>query len=596
VGTERGTLRQYLSLRHGPTRWVLFLAAAVLGFTLVRLLWLDTIVYRDEAAGGYVGMLWSRGLPPYVNCLDNKTPIFYGIYLIHIKLFGNNIIPVRLFNDLLFVVSLLAVYRIALPWFGARAAVLALLLYGFALNMPIFDGQLAIADSLSMPFLVFSFLFCTRYINRDGEGAKADAFLAGLFLSVAVLIHPVRLVGIIPLAYALSYGFLRLRRANTGFLQSSARFIPHVSAAVLGFALPAAGVLLELLREGALDDALAVAQRNAATHRVINPDVTFGHYFMIIVEGLPIWVMAFIGSLVLLRRAGYRAGFVFASLIPTLLVILYLTPRFGHRFQAILPMAAIAGGLAVDHLISLYSRRRRRNYVGTFLRATALSGLIGIVLLTVVPSIWLQAKHFPNYNIHWQFIDWDWAFAESYDQQLTIANYLKEHAKPEDRILLHGWFPELYWLSGYQAPSIFVYSYRGPGVDISDDEYNKLVQGVKTGEFAYVGFLDWSSDEVIDAVRSRYSLETTIGSGRYRFLLYSNPTPPEPVAGTRPSFLLASNSSSTWNCSTSGSSWADRIQVAFEGQDCHGSFCLHYRFQGRLGEELTETSVTLSTD
>ena len=532
--TERGTLRQYLSLRHGPTRWVLFLAAAVLGFTLVRLLWLNTLLAIDEASGGYIAMQWLHGFPPYENSLDNKGPLYYGIYLLSIKLFGNNIIPVRLFGDSLFALSLLAVFRIGQMWFGARAGVLAVLLYGFAANVPILEGQLAVADSLSMPFLVLSLYFCVRHMSLSGQDSLKNPFFAGLFLAAASLIHPLRVLGIIPLAYALLYRFVRLRHEKGSLPHPSTRLTSHAAAAGLGIGLPSAAILLELYREGAVDDLLRVFRERAPSYVAINPDVTFGHYFMIIVEGLPIWVAASIGVLILLGRLDYRAGFIFAALVPPLLLILGLPPRFGHKFQAILPMAAIAGGLAVDHLISLYSRRRPRNYVKTLLRTTALSGLMGIILLAVIPSVWLQAKHFPNYNIHWQFVDWDWAFFSSSDQQLAVADYLKEHAAPGDPILLHGPFPDIYWLSGHRAPSIYVWSYRGPGVDIPDDEYNKLVEEVKSGEFAYVGFLNWPSDEVIDAVRSRYSLETTIGNVRYEFQLYSKPTPAEPVVGTRP--------------------------------------------------------------
>jgi len=510
------------------------LVAAVLGFTVIRLLWIDTILTIDEAIPGYIAMQWLHGFPPYENSLDNKGPLCYGIYLLSIKLFGNTIMPVRLFSDSLFALSLLAVFRIGQMWFGARAAVLALLLYGFAANVPILEGPLAVPDSLSMPFLVLSFYFCVCHMNLSGQDSLKNPFFAGLFLAVALLIHPVRVLGIIPLAYALLYRFVGLRREKRNLPHPSARLASHAAAAGLGIGLPSAAIFLELYREGVLDDLLRVCRGAGPSYLAMNTDVPLGHYFMTVVQGLPIWVAASIGVLILLGRLDYRAGFTFAALVPPLFLICGLPPRYGHKFQAILPMAAIAGGLALDHLTSLYSRRRPRNYVKALLRATALSGLIGIVLLAIIPSVWLQAKHFPNYNIHWRFVDWDWAFFRSSDQQRAVAYYLKEHAQRSDPILLHGAFMDIYWLSGRGAPSVYVSSYRYPGVVIPDDEYNKLVEGVKTGQFAYVGFLDWPPDEVIDAVPSRYSLETTVGDSRYHFLLYSRRTLSDPLVTNCP--------------------------------------------------------------
>ena len=104
----------------------------VLVFTmlLVRLLWLQTTISRDEGGFGIIGMMWLRGvLPTY--WLNVHGPMLYLFYSSSIALFGNTIIPIRLLNDSLFVFSCILVYMLSAEWFGKRIGALSVFFLDF---------------------------------------------------------------------------------------------------------------------------------------------------------------------------------------------------------------------------------------------------------------------------------------------------------------------------------------------------------------------------------------------------------------------------------------------------------------------------------
>ena len=499
------------------------IAALVLALTLPRLLWLNTILTNDEAVGGYAAMLWDRGLPPYEGTIDNKGLFYYGIYLVNIKLFGNTVIPDRLLADSLFALSLLALYGLARPLYGRRAALLAMLLYGFASSAPILDGHLATADPLSMPFTVLSLFFCVRYMTSKGDG-HSDSFLAGLFLGIAALIHPLRLVGIIPLGYALSRrSLVELSGSHARLRQGLGRPLRHALLAALGLAIPACVALFMLWHQGAADDVAEAVSFSTSTYGDV-PDVPFGHYFMIAVEALPVWLAGAFAIPLLFRSPDHRLGFVLAALLPPLLVIVGLPPRYGHKFLALLPMVAVVGAVALASLLTWGCTMRSQPDVSVRVRAASLCAVAMILWLGTISSLWLQAKHFPDYNIHWGFVNWDWASFGSYDQQEAIAQYIKTHSQASEPIFVHDNFPHIYWLSGRRAPTKNLTTYRLPGIYIPDSEYQRLVEQISNQEFAYIGLHHWPPDEIMDSVRRNYLPVAAFEDDGYRFFIYARPT------------------------------------------------------------------------
>ena len=174
---------KFVFLKNWSKSKLILISIIVVSF-IVRILWLLTPVVRDEGAVGYVAMVWAKGILPYQAPMAGvNPPLAYLMYLIPSVFFGNNIIPIRILNDALFMVSIIAIYLIAKDWFGQRTGLLSAALYGIFMSAPIFETHLAIPSSLALPFAVFSvYSLNVWFKNRKSHYYLLPAFLCPLQL------------------------------------------------------------------------------------------------------------------------------------------------------------------------------------------------------------------------------------------------------------------------------------------------------------------------------------------------------------------------------------------------------------------------------
>src|SRR5436853_4771460 len=160
--------------------WIFLLAF------FLRMIWLETVVARDEGTAGYIAMVWLQGHPPYSPPMSaDSPPMAYLIYMASIVPFGNTIIPVRVINDALFLLSVPAIYIIAKRWYSQGVASISAFFYAVFMNAPIFETQLAIPSSLGVSFMVFSVFLYSRY---QSKGSTVALLLSGILSSIASLI------------------------------------------------------------------------------------------------------------------------------------------------------------------------------------------------------------------------------------------------------------------------------------------------------------------------------------------------------------------------------------------------------------------------
>ncbi len=475
---------------------------------VLRMLWLKTLIQRDEGGAGYIAMLWSQGYLPYVHSLDNKPPLHYFIYLVSVYLFGNTIIPIRIFNNILFLVSIVILYLIAKDWYSKRVAILSAFIYGVFMNAPIFEGQLALSYSFSAPFVVFSIYFCNRFLKHD-EG-KNRLFMSGMFMSASALILHLQAVGIFLLLLMVLSSKKASSKGSTQKIFTKDKAI-ELSVLAVGISVPIIITALYFWSYGALDDLIdCLFFRLFRINFFGRADVSFGHKFLIIVEGLPLWLLSIFGCIKCILRSKMYDRFLlvwillftFAASIP---------PHFGRRYSLIIGPASILSGIALSSILANFKLISVRNFLRNYERNTSSLFIIVVVVLSFASSIALQTKQYPNYNIDWEFIWWYYADMQSYDQQIELANYLKSHA-PNEQILVHGWDPQTYWLSGHRAPSIHVYT-ADMGLDIQEEEFNEIVERIKRGDFGYIVIFPTlhGQDLITDSTYQNYFHVKTIG-------------------------------------------------------------------------------------
>jgi len=457
-----------------------YLLIGILLFSLVlRLLWLKTLIQRDEGGAGYIAMLWSQGYLPYVHSLDNKPPLHYFIYLIFISLFGNTIIPIRIFNNILFLVSIIILYLIAKNWYGKKVAIFSAFVYGIFMNVPIFEGQLALSESLSVPFVIFAVYFCNQFTNSN---VRKNLLISGLLISASVLILHIQVVGIIILLLMVLFS---KKTSSNGVAQHNFRKdkIIEISILAIGISIPILIAISYFWSHAALDDLVECLYYRLFTAYLVHPDVTFGYKFLIIIEGLPLWLLSIFGCGKCILRSNKNDRFLMIWML-LFLGVAVIPPHFGHHYSLVIAPASILSGIALSSVLANIKLKSIRKFSRSYREYVPNLFMIIIVILSFVPSIVLQAKQYPNYNIDWSFIRWSYADMPSYDQQIELANFLKSHA-PNEQILVHGWDPQTYWLSGHRAPSIHVYT-ADMGLDIPEEEFNEIVERIKRGEFKYI--------------------------------------------------------------------------------------------------------------
>ncbi len=464
----------------------IFLVIGIVLIFLVRMLWLETTISRDEGAFGFIGMMWSRGVLP-THWLDIQGPMTYGIYAITISMFGNSIVAIRLLNSIFMVVSCIALYLITLDIFGKKTAIFTLLFYGVALNVAVFEAMTALTEPLSAPFMLLSIFFCYRYCKNPN---KLALFLSGFLMSVAVLIRAINLVGFLVLFVILFQRADALKRS----------FSKELLWVLSGTLVPLFALISYFGINGDLSGLFALYERSfgfSATIHVFQ-DVPLLIKELFVIEGLPLWVFSIIG-LAAVAKLHKQTNFPLLFWAGIYLVVSLIPPTFGHRMILLLSIASVFAGVGLfsaekwikRHVVFGEKSARRTNWFSTLLITVTLVALF-------IPVVNFQKLQYPQ--LSFQYGDTSWSYADSdYRTQTAVSKYLISNTSPEDRIFVHGWAAEIYWLSGKPAPTKYVWSLSY----LPETEYENLVGLISKCDFKYIVVFSPTFDDLFD--RAEYS-------------------------------------------------------------------------------------------
>jgi len=471
-----------------------FLIGIVVLSLVLRLLWLNVVIGGDEGLFGYDAMLWSQGYLPYVySASGSQMPLLYVLFLIQIHFFGNTIIPVRMLNNILFLISIVILYCIAKDWYDKRVGLIAALFYGIFMNAPVFEAQQAMSEPLSVPFVIFSIYFCSRYIEN---GRKRTLFISGMAISAASLIRQTQALGIFLLLFMIILGKRKHFRKRSEIKQSFIRvLVIDILVLVLGILLPILPFIVYFWSHGALVSLIegTVFFYFKTIHYFSMPDVPLGIKFLILVEGLPLWLFSIFGFIICILRHDRFDTFL---MVWTLIFLFYVVipPTFGHHYAQVIAQGSILSAISLATILSnivksgsikKFFRNYKQNITSIF--------IITILITSFVPSIFLQTKQFPNLDIHWEFIDWGYGGDPgpwTYEKQLELGSYLRAHVSENGQVLVYGWVATAYWLSGHRAPSKYVLTLKGSTRAsypyIPEEEFQRVADMVRDGIFEYI--------------------------------------------------------------------------------------------------------------
>lgn len=474
-------------------------APRLLGFTQNRLAWVilgaalalsafvrwrlsEFPLERDEGEYAYAGQLILQGIPPYRLAYNMKLPGTYLAYAGLMAIFGQTAAGVHLGLLAVGLASIGLLFLLTRDLFNGLTGAVAAMFFAVLSLSPSVLGLAAHATH----FVAFFGLAGVWVLWRALRSDRVWLFLpAGVLLGLAFVMkqHGVFLPCFGGLAALLSgvkrRPFLSPRHLVTCLLYA------------VGAVLPLAAICGWLWLAGTFDKFWFWTFQYARTYVVQVPwelvlPCFWNQTTMAIGRNWPIWALALVGAVSLARSRGVpgRRAFIFAFLGFSFLCV---CPGFYfrvHYFIVFIPCVAILASVGCVALVGAAARRATAESGGAGSHApsagrrgkrqqakpgaavghwdvVARRALVGVAIL-----ISLAAAVFPVWQQRSVYfvLSMETACRKVYGfnpfiQCRVIADYLKTHSSPDDRVAVFGSEPELFFYAGRKSATGYIYMY-----------------------------------------------------------------------------------------------------------------------------------------
>lgn len=433
-----------VSTRNLPAQlwpWLVILVVLLfVGFIRVR--FLNVPLERDEGEYAYAGQLILQGIPPYELAYNMKWPGTYYAYALGMALFGQTMAGVHL--TLLVVNSLTGIFVFLLgrKLFGVTAGLVACASYALMSLSPFVMGLAAHAEQFAVLFAVPATLLLWQAAASNGRWTY---FFSGLLYGLALLMEqPAVCFG----GFGVFFLLWRSVRNPSVFARDFAGPLLTFGLAMgLPFALfclVAAGAgVFDRFWFWTVDYALSYATNYTFSQGWQN---LYGQ----ILSQLPVycgfWALAGAGMVVAVRKPKFQQEVVFVAAFLAF-AVLGTTPGLyfrQHYFILMLPAVAILAGMSVTFLQSIVSQKTR------MIPLLAVAGVL-------CWNVYLQ------WGVFFQFTPLQFCRlvykGNPFIDSLPVAQYIREHSKPDDRIAVIGSEPQIYFYSRRHSVTGYIYTY-----------------------------------------------------------------------------------------------------------------------------------------
>ncbi|HUZ47947.1 MAG TPA: glycosyltransferase family 39 protein [Terriglobia bacterium] len=424
---------------------------------------------RDQATYGVIARGLLHGKTLYQGLWDNKPPGIFYIYTMIVKVFGPALWSMGAVDVLWLLGISLCVFRFVERTLGRRAAFLAVVVNA-AMHI-----RVGYWDAAQPETFVMLFIFASYFrLAHSGPRPKLKEAGAGVLFAAAFWTK-YNAIAFLPFLLLLPYlelktldrlpRRLRLRVPGREWMWTAARF-------AAGFLLSCAGELFYLWFSGSwnafLEEHFKVLPRYAAMAFESTP-----HYWFWAAGRIHFWlglwtVCAAVAALLIAWRRrqlarltpalmGAAAGF--AALAVQIRYQPYYFETCYPFFAIFWAYLAIQACEGARFLARFFLRRNWR--VARVLIWVVFAGLVAVplpgpVMRMVVNyqalNAWRQnsARFYANYS-------WPGA-AEDFRDVLRVVDFLKHHPSPPTGVYVWGNEPLIYYLSGHQPPTRFVWN------------------------------------------------------------------------------------------------------------------------------------------
>ena len=484
------------------TRFVPVLVAIIALTCLIALPLLTYPLGRDQGEFAVIGRGLLQGKVPYVDLWNPKPPAVFFAYAAAMAVFGQTAPALRAIDLLLMPPLLLSIAWIGARLFSRRVGLWAALLFAVFYLTETF-WTLTQNDGIAVLPMCLA-LVCALKAAERSPRSFAWALASGALMGVVFgFKYPFALFAVV---LVLAYAFEVRRRTEAPPLSVSSMslWLAYViPAAVGGLIVTGAGVLW-LMQAGAWD-AFVESARVTASYTALGAQPSALAEAMLIALGYRwshwglLFVLAALGlimenririrrttphplapsprvergnirlvlfaSSISIRRQGFGSLFMLVWLLIAFAIMLVQLRGYDYHWLPMLPPLALLGALgltrALDFAASRLATRGRspaQDSPSVPLWLTLLAALVFVAILAngIYPKAWRYLTGGEDQLAYEdRFVAGEFVAGESE----RVAEFLRLRNVPGDSLYIWGFRPEIYYLSGLNPPTRFIFQF-----------------------------------------------------------------------------------------------------------------------------------------
>ncbi|OGW40151.1 MAG: hypothetical protein A2X58_07310 [Nitrospirae bacterium GWC2_56_14] len=445
-----------------------FIVLALIAFVRIRLL--DVPLERDEGEYAYIAQLMLDGIPPYRDAYTMKFPGTAMMYALFMAFFGRTPAGIHLGLFIVNMLCMILVYRLGRRTGDRETALIASGFYGVLSLSQSVSGIHAHATHFVILFVLAGLLTLLRSFEPDG---KYWLSASGICFGTAILMKQHAAVFALLGAVLLT---IEVRRTHGGSIWNKVRVLLLFTITV---AAPLALLAVAMWYFGLFKMFYFWTAQYAFQYAVQIPPEEGAQLFIYYASGivgnqLAIWFLAAIGCCSLLAKRESRSEHRFMSVL-AVFSFLAITPGLvfrQHYFILALPAVALlaAEGLSLARFI-IYSR---------WIPGAVLAVAVGFgmyaeqdYLFTLSPNEVTRATYGKN----------------PFPEARMVADLIAQRTTEEDRILVLGSEPEIYFYANRRAATGHIYMYglmeNQPFASVMQDEMIDQVERMRPRYIVY---------------------------------------------------------------------------------------------------------------
>lgn len=424
--------------------WVL--AAAILFVAVVRIRLINIPLERDEGEFAYLGQLMLQGIPPYKLGYNMKFPGIYAAYALIMAIFGQSIAAIHVGLLLVNVGAIILMFLVARRLFGTVAAVTAAVSYAILSLSPSIVGLAAHATH----FVVFFALAGILLLLKAMESERWYEFLlGGLLLGTA---YTMKQPGALFSVFAVIYLTSESIRQRVKLLS----LLSRMGLLVIGAALPFGVICLALWKFGVFDKfwfwTFNYGHEYSSIVSFNMAKFMFKHQIGdVVIPSILIWSLAGLGAAASFidRELRSKKIFLLGFLVLSFIAVCPGCYFREHYFVLMLPALALLSGVAISSAFSALQK----------LPIPRVIAIIPLLLFFVVIGLTIEQQSEYFFTLSPEQACRSEYGSNPFPESIEIADYLKKHTNENDRILVFGSEPQIYFYAKRHSATGFIYTY-----------------------------------------------------------------------------------------------------------------------------------------